>query len=266
MTEMHVQRNTYDKLNVYITDSRADMGALAAMDCAKTLRYLLSIQDTVSMIFAAAPSQNETLSALCEEPDIDWTRVIAFHMDEYVGLSSAHPQSFGTYLREHIFGRLPFREVHYIHGDAPDPAAECARYTKLLAEYPVDIVCLGIGENGHIAFNDPGDENTPRVADFHDPAAIKLAALDPVCRMQQVHDGCFATLDDVPTHAYTLTIPSLTKAGHLFCTVPAATKAEAVWRTCHDPIDESCPATIMRTHSHAVLYCDGDSGTKLLEK
>lgn len=263
MTTMHVQLNTYDNLKVWIADNRADMGQLAAMDCATTLRYLLSIQDTVSMIFAAAPSQNETLAALCAELDIDWSRVIAFHMDEYVGLSSDHPQSFGTYLREHIFAKLPFKEVHYIHGDALDPTAECERYGKLLREHPVDIVCLGIGENGHIAFNDPGDEHIPRVADFHDPAPIKLAALDPICRMQQVHDGCFATMDDVPTHAYTLTIPSLTNAGHLFCTVPAATKAEAVWHTCHDPITEACPATIMRTHPHAVMYCDCDSGAKI---
>ncbi len=247
----------FENLLVKKAATRADMGKLAAADCAEMLRALLTVKDTVSMIFAAAPSQNETLAALLEEPGIDWTRVIAFHMDEYVGLANDHPQSFGTYLREHVFAKLPFKEIHYIHGDAADPAEECARYGKLLADNPVDIVCLGIGENGHIAFNDPG------VADFRDPAPVKLAKLDDVCRMQQVHDGCFPTMDDVPTHAFTLTIPSLTRAKHLFCSVPAATKAEAVYRTCFEEISENCPATIMRKHPHAVLYCDSDSGAKL---
>ncbi len=247
----------FENLLVKKAATRADMGKLAAADCAEMLRALLTVKDTVSMIFAAAPSQNETLAALIEEPGIDWTRVIAFHMDEYVGLANDHPQSFGTYLREHVFAKLPFKEIHYIHGDAADPAEECARYGKLLADNPVDIVCLGIGENGHIAFNDPG------VADFRDPAPVKLAELDDVCRMQQVHDGCFPTMDDVPTHAFTLTIPSLTRAKHLFCSVPAATKAEAVYRTCFEEISENCPATIMRKHPHAVLYCDSDSGAKL---
>ncbi len=248
---------TCEKLTVKKADSRAEMGKIAAADCAETLRKLLAEKDTVSMIFAAAPSQNETLAALCAEPGIDWNRVIAFHMDEYVGLANDHPQSFGTYLREHVFSLLPFKAIHYLKGDAADPAEECARYGKLLADNPVDIVCLGIGENGHIAFNDPG------VADFDDPVPVKLAELDNVCRMQQVHDGCFPTIDDVPTHAFTLTIPSLTNAAHLFCSVPAATKAEAVYRTCNEEITENCPATIMRRHSHAVMYVDPDSGAKL---
>nr|MBQ4319219.1 glucosamine-6-phosphate deaminase [Clostridia bacterium] len=248
---------TFEKLTVKKADSRLEMGQIAAKDCAETLRKLLSEKETVSMIFAAAPSQNETLAALMKEEGIDWTRVIAFHMDEYVGLANDHPQSFGTYLREHVFAHLPFKAINYLNGAAADPAAECARYGKLLADNPVDIVCLGIGENGHIAFNDPG------VADFNDPAPVKLAELDQVCRMQQVHDGCFATIDDVPTHAFTLTIPSLTNAKHLFCSVPASTKAEAVYRTCYEEITENCPATIMRKHAHAVMYVDPDSGVKL---
>lgn len=255
-----MQNYIFEKLTVKIADSRAEMGKTAAADCAQVLRSLLSEKETVSMIFAAAPSQNETLAALAAEPGIDWTRVIAFHMDEYVGLSSEHPQSFGTYLREHIFSLLPFKAVHYLKGDAPDASEECVRYGKLLADNPVDIVCLGIGENGHIAFNDPG------VADFNDPAMVKTAELDPVCRMQQVHDGCFAVMDDVPTHALTLTIPSLTSAGYLFCSVPASTKAEAVYRTCTEEISEKCPATIMRQHRYAVMYCDPDSGKLLLKE
>jgi len=252
-----IQITQYENLTVKKAETRAEMGQTAARDCAETLCRLLAEKETVSMIFAAAPSQNETLAALMEEPGIDWSRVIAFHMDEYVGLANDAPQSFGTYLREHIFSRLPFGRVEYLRGDAPDPAAECARYGRLLAENPVDIVCLGIGENGHIAFNDPG------VANFGDPVPVKLAELDEVCRMQQVHDGCFPDLASVPTHAFTLTIPSLVRAAHLFCSVPASTKAEAVYRTCHEAISEACPATVMRQHSHAVLYCDADSGARL---
>jgi len=249
-----MQTYQFDKLIVKKADSRAEMGKTAASDCAEVLRKLLGEKETVSMIFAAAPSQNETLDALIAEPGIDWTRVTAFHMDEYVGLANDHPQSFGTYLREHIFSRLPFGKIHYIRGDAEDSREECARYSALLTENPPDIVCLGIGENGHIAFNDPG------VADFNDPALVKPAELDEVCRMQQVHDGCFPGIDDVPTHALTLTVPALANAAYLFCSVPAATKAEAVRRTCREEITENCPATIMRRHSHAILYCDPDSG------
>lgn len=249
-----MQTYQFDKLTVKKADSRAEMGKIAASDCAEVLRKLLGEKETVSMIFAAAPSQNETLDALISEPDIDWTRVTAFHMDEYVGLANDHPQSFGTYLREHIFSRLPFGKINYIRGDANDYREECTRYSALLSENPPDIVCLGIGENGHIAFNDPG------VADFCDPVLVKPAELDEVCRMQQVHDGCFPGIDDVPTHALTLTVPALANAAYLFCSVPAATKAEAVLRTCHEEIAENCPATIMRRHENAILYCDPDSG------
>ena len=249
---------TFEKLTVKIADNRTEMGKTAAADCAQTLKMLLAEQEIVSMIFAAAPSQNETLAALAAEPGIDWTRVIAFHMDEYVGLSTDHPQSFGTYLRTHIFSLLSFKAVHYLRGDAPDVDEECERYGKLLAENPVDIVCLGIGENGHIAFNDP------HVAFFDDPEVIKLVELDQVCRQQQVNDGCFATLDDVPTHAYTLTIPTLVRAPWLFCTVPAPTKAEAVKNTVLGEVSERCPASILRTRPNAILFCDPDSGRYLV--
>ncbi len=246
-----------DNLDVRVYPSRKAMGDAAGHDIAAALRTLLAKRDTVNMIFAAAPSQNETLAALAAAPDIDWTRVNAFHMDEYVGLDAGSPQSFSVYLREHIFSLVPFRSVSRIDG-SKGAAAECARYGQLLLDNPVDIVCLGIGENGHIAFNDPW------VADFDDPVPIKAVPLDEVCRNQQVHDGCFPTLEDVPTHALTLTIPALTRAAHMFCSVPAATKREAVTRTVHGEISVDCPATVMRRHPHAVLYCDPDSGADLI--
>ncbi|MHC1694938.1 MAG: glucosamine-6-phosphate deaminase [Eubacteriales bacterium] len=248
----------YDLLRVKIFPTREQAGLCAAKEGAAVIRSLLAEKDCISIIFAAAPSQNDTLYELTRQPDIDWTRVHAFHMDEYIGLNSAHPQSFACYLNEHIFGLLPFRELHYINGSAEDTQGECERYANLLRQYPADIVFLGIGENGHLAFNDPG------VADFNDKALVKAVPLDEVCRTQQVHDGCFASLSDVPTHALTLTIPALTAAGHLFCTVPRASKAQAVYRTITGPISEDCPASIMRKHPDAVMYCDTDSGSKLL--
>lgn len=247
-----------DSLTFLIYDTRAEGGKKAASDGAETIRRLLGEKDWVNIVFAAAPSQNDTLASLIAEPGIDWSRVRAFHMDEYVGFGRERPQSFGYYLREHIFGCVPFGEVHYLNGAAEDPDAECTRYAALLTEYPTDIVFLGIGENAHIAFNDPW------IADFNDPQLVKLVPLDEVCRQQQVHDGCFPSLDDVPTHAFTLTVPALVGAKHLFCTVPCATKAEAVFRTATEAVNADTPATAMRRHPHAVMYCDADSGAKLL--
>ena len=157
-----------------------------------------------------------------------------------------------------MFSLLPFKSVNFLRGDAPDAAAECARYAELLRRFPPDVVMLGIGETGHIAFNDPW------VADFDDPALVKRVPLDPVCRRQQVHDGCFACLAEVPEYALTLTVPALAGAGHLFCTVPAATKREAVTKTVTGPIGKDVPATVMRRHPDATLFCDVDSAAGLI--
>lgn len=248
---------TRDALWVEIYDTRAEMGAAAGSLAARRIREALTQKEEVNVIFAAAPSQNEMLAALAAAPDIDWCRVNAFHMDEYIGLSKEAPQCFGNFLKEHIFGKLPFKSVNYIDCEATDMEAECARYSALLRQYPVDIVLLGIGENGHIAFNDPP------VADFQDPKLVKVVQLDPICRQQQVNDGCFAALELVPKFALTLTVPALMRASHLVCTVPAATKAWAVERTVNGEIGEHCPATAMRLHKSAVLFCDRDSGGDL---
>ena len=253
-----MKKGQKDLLKYYVFDNRANAGVYAADDIAEAIFSCLSEKDEINMIFAAAPSQNVTLGALLKREDIPWNKINAFHMDEYIGLPDGAPQSFGVFLKNAIFGKVPFKSVNYINGNAADIQAECARYTKLLTDYPTDIVCLGIGENGHIAFNDPG------VADFNDSALIKTADLDEICRQQQVNDGCFATIDDVPKQALTLTIPALTKAKHMFCTVPAATKRWAVKETINGPVSEACPATIMRKHEHAVLYCDSLSGADLL--
>ena len=177
-------------------------------------------------------------------------------MDEYIGLKEDAPQGFGNFLRRAIFDKVPFRSVHYLNGQI-EPGRACAEYAEKLAEKPVDVVFMGIGENGHIAFNDP------HVADFNDPAVVKIVDLDEKCRQQQVNDGCFEALDDVPTHAMTLTIPALCRAKRLFCVVPAATKAWAINETINGEVSEHCPASVMRRHENATLYIDNDS-SKLL--
>ena len=251
--------NTFKKdlLTVNIYNTRSEMGKAAGADIKACILSLLEKKETINMIFAAAPSQNEVLEALATDKEIPWNRVNAFHMDEYIGLSKDAPQGFGNFLKAHIFGLADFKSVNYIDISAPDADAECARYSALLKEYPTDIVVMGIGENGHIAFNDPP------VADFNDPKAVKPVALDEICRNQQVNDGCFAKIDDVPKTAITLTVPTLFAGDHLFCIVPAKTKANAVYATVNSEIGEHCPATILRRHESAILYLDNDSSSLL---
>lgn len=244
-----------DKLEIKIFDTRDEMGKAAAEDIASAIKELLSTKQEINMIFAAAPSQNDMLLHLCEKTDIEWERINAFHMDEYIGLDASAPQCFSNFLKKYIFDLKPFKSVNCIKADATDAQEEADRYAKLLKENPVDIVCMGIGENGHIAFNDP------HVAEFDDKKTVKIVDLDEVCRMQQVNDGCFEKLSDVPKCALTLTIPMLVSAKYNFCVVPAKTKAEAVKNTVLGDITEKCPASILRRKENAILYCDSDSSS-----
>ncbi|MGM9682849.1 MAG: glucosamine-6-phosphate deaminase [Eubacteriales bacterium] len=247
-----------DQLQVKIVSSRDEMGKIAAADIRERILSLLGTKKQINMIFAAAPSQNDVLAYLTAYDDIDWQRINAYHMDEYIGLAGEWTaQSFGTYLENHIFGVVPFRTVNLIAATASDPESECERYAKLLADNPADIVVLGVGENGHIAFNDPW------VADFNDPKAVKVVTLDEACRQQQVNDGCFSSIDLVPKQAITLTCPTMTKPPYLFCVVPSKTKANAVRHMLNDEIGEDCPATILRRHACATLYLDGESSSLL---
>lgn len=245
------------KLQTRVYATRMEMGRAAAEAVSETLRALLGQQEEVRMIFAAAPSQNEFLETFSQDARVDFSRVTAFHMDEYVGLPADAPQGFGNFLRARLFERRSFRQVYYLNGGASDPEAECARYAALLNERPIDIVCMGIGENGHIAFNDP------HAADLYDPKDVKVVELDEVCRMQQVHDGCFARLEDVPKRALTLTASRLRRAGHHFCSVPTAAKSAAVRRTLYGPVANGCPATALRLCEDARLYLDRDSAGEL---
>lgn len=245
-------RRSFDRLAVESFATRADMGAAAAADIAIALTERLARQSNVRVVFAAAPSQAEMLAMLAHMPGIDWGRVTAFHMDEYIGLDPASPARFANWLDVHVFTQLPFAAVHRITPE-PDAEAEAIRYAALMNQAPIDFVCLGIGVNGHIAFNDPP------VADFNDPSGVKIVELDGICRQQQVDDHCFPDLGSVPYRAITLTVPRLMRADRLFCIVPGAIKRHAVSRALYAPLSTQCPASILRTHAACTLYIDKDS-------
>lgn len=246
-----------EQLTVKMFPSILQMGKCAATEVTDKLCELLEKKAEINMVFAAAPSQNEFLNQLTHSKKINWTRINAFHMDEYIGIDPEAPQSFGNFLRQRIFDKVPFKSVNYLNGCAKNLEEECERYSELLTRYPADIVCLGIGENGHIAFNDPD------VADFNDPKLVKVVKLDPVCRQQQVNEKCFEAFDLVPSKALTLTIPALLKANWMFCIVPFKNKANAVYNTIYGEISEKCPASILRTKENSCLYLDSESAERI---
>jgi len=250
-----ISEYTFDHLRTIVYEDRNSMGKAAANYVEEVINKLLVEQDEIRMVFAAAPSQNEFLAELINK-NIDWKNVIAFHMDEYVGLKAGADELFGTFLRKNIFDKVNFKKVHFINPIYYDLDAECARYSRLLSERSIDIVCMGIGENGHLAFNDPP------VADFNDPKSVKVVELDKACRAQQVNDGCFKKIEDVPTHAITLTIPTLISAKFLSVVVPGKSKATAVKNTLMGKITTDCPSTILRMRDNAVLFLDKDSAAK----
>lgn len=244
-----IRQFAVDRLEVRVYPDRQSLGEAVAADVAFALKAMLERQARVRVVFAAAPSQNEFLAALAREPGIDWERIVAFQMDEYAGLPPGSPQLFQEYLRKHLFDAVHPGVVHLIElGE--DAGRAAARYAQLIEEAPIDVVCLGIGENGHIAFNDPP------VANFADPLTVKVVELDEACRLQQVHDGCFAALEEVPRRAVTLTVPALMGGRRLFCTVPGPTKRKAVVRALEGRISTECPASILRTHPDCTLYLD----------
>jgi glucosamine-6-phosphate deaminase len=252
--------NTETKIGKLVTriyPNRKEMGIAAAEEVSRNISELLSRQEEVNIIFAAAPSQNEFLESLCGYTNLDWNRVNAFHLDEYIGLQKNSPMKFGYFLKNKIFDRLPFRAIHYMDGHSTGIEKECTRYANLLLKNPADIICMGIGENNHIAFNDP------HVADFEDRLLVKIVELDERSRLQQVRDGCFAKIQDVPSGAITLTIPALMKARFIYCVVPGKNKAIAVYNTLKKDIEERFPSTILRNHENAIMFLDRDSGTLL---
>lgn len=245
-----------DSLQVYVFESRTDMGT-AAYECYKKNIMQLSANEIIRAIFAAAHSQSDFYEALINDSEINFNRIDAFHMDEYMGLGKDAPQNFGNFLKRAIFSKKPFHQVNYVQSDAIDINAECMRYEKLLREAPLDIVSLGIGENGHLAFNDPHE------AKFDDKQWVRQTSLDNVSRQQQVNDGEFTHIDQVPKQALTLTIPALMSCKYVVGIVPTNRKAQAVYNALYGPITEKCPASILRTHKNAALFLDKDAAELL---
>ena len=242
--------------SVEIHKTRKSMGGASGRKAEELIVQYLKQKKEVRIIAGSAPSQNEIISYLAKSRAIDWSRVTAFHMDEYIGFGEDAPRGFGSWLKNRLFSKVPIKKVYYIQGKA-DPARECERYTSLLKRAPIDVVLAGIGENGHLAFNDPP------VADFYDPFTVKIINLDSACRNQQVHDGCFASLKDVPKQALTLTIPILMSASSVVCTVPGPTKASATGRVFNGPVETKCPASILRYHPDCYVFLDAESGKEL---
>ncbi len=251
-----------DSLECRVFETRSDLGqAASAHVAAILLEKLGSGSEEVRIAFAAAPSQDEFLSSLAARRDIDWSKIVAFHMDEYLGIGAAHPASFRRYLRERLFSLVGIGDDRrrLIPGELTEsPLRVCLAYEEALRSAPPHLVCAGIGENGHLAFNDPP------TADFADPLWVKVVKLDKACREQQLHDGCFESINDVPTHAYTLTLPALLAAEKLSVVVPGPRKADAILAALEGPIDEACPASALRTHEGAVLFLDRDSAAKVV--
>lgn len=253
---METQNKKVVNLSVRAFDTRAEMGKAAAEDAAKRINAIIAEKGEANLVFAAAPSQNDLLENLLKQ-DIDWTKVRGFHQDEYVGIDETEPAGFGNFLRRAIFDKVPFMELHYLLCEKDKAEQKCEEYSALLKKYPIDLIFLGIGENGHLAFNDPA------VADFNDPKMVKIVELDDVCRQQQVNDGCFPNLDAVPKQAMSMTMSFIMNVPQAICVVPTIRKANAVYDALCGEVTTACPASILRQHRDAVLYLDSDSASKL---
>ena len=248
-----ISKNEAGLAKVFIYNSQKSMAVAAAEELRIKINKVLSTKTELSIIFAAAPSQSEFLKNLVSATDIPWQKIIAFHMDDYVKLSSDAPQRFSNWLEKHLFSKVSFKKVFKIPADG-NPKDICSTYDKNLNKKAIDIGCLGIGVNGHLAFNDPP------VADFKDESNVKVVKLDEICRQQQVDDGCFETFSDVPEYAITLTIPQLLVAKSIFCIVPGLHKRSAVKGALSGPISTSCPASILRTHKDVKIFLDKEAG------
>jgi glucosamine-6-phosphate deaminase len=246
-----------ERLRVLVYENREHMGKAAATHAAERIVTLAAKHEIVPIIFATGASQLATLGALTAIPDLPWNQVVGFHMDEYLGMPDQHPASFRRYLRENVTSKAPIREFHGIDGMAADPEKTCCDYAALLLSNTPLLCLLGVGENGHLAFNDPAE------ADFDDPQDVKIVSLDQVCRQQQASEGWFSSAAEVPSRAITLTIPTLFRVPELILSVPGPRKAHIVKRTLTEEISTRCPATILRRHPNTTVYLDGESAAEL---
>lgn len=246
-----------DSLTVKIFLNQESLAEAAAAETGDYLHHLLNKQPGARLILATGNSQILFLSRLIESQAVDWSRVELFHMDEYLGLPASHGASFQRYMKERVESKAKPKAFHYLAGDALLPLDECSRYERLLAQAPIDLCCLGVGENGHLAFNDPP------VADFEDPRQVKIVKLDAACKRQQVGEGHFPSLGAVPNYAFTLTIPALCAAKKIVCLAPEKRKSRAIQTALKEPISTKCPASVLRRQSRATLFLDDASASLL---
>lgn len=245
-----------DKLNIAIYEQKSEMALAAAEHVAAIIADAIREKGAANVILATGASQFEFVEYLKSMP-LEWSAITVFHLDEYKGMAISHPASFRKYLKERILDQVQPARVYYLAGDAADIEAETRRYEELLRTHDMAVACIGIGENGHIAFNDPP------VADFADPRLVKVVELDEACRRQQLGEGWFPTLADVPTHALSLTIPAIMRCQAISCVVPDQRKAEAVYKALYGPVATSCPASILRQHHNTTLFLEPDSASRL---
>jgi glucosamine-6-phosphate deaminase len=246
-----------DALAVRVYATTRDMAVDAAREASEILRQAIAEHGSAAAVLAGGNSQLAFLEELASPHGVDWSRVTLFHMDSYLGLTMEHSASLRRFMRERVERKVQPRQFHFIAGDAMEPCTECARYSQLLMAQPIDLCCVGIGENGHLAFNDPS------VADFNDPRTVKIVKLDHACRQQQVGEGHFRSIDAVPRYALTMTIPALCAARRMLCIVPEKRKAEMVYNTLRGPISTDCPASHLRRMAHCTLFLDADAASKL---
>jgi glucosamine-6-phosphate deaminase len=244
------QRFVAGGLSVEIWPSNVDLARSAAAKSAELIGHAITQSGEARILVSTGNSQVEFISALALRSDIEWASVDVFHLDEYVGMPDTDPASFRRWIKIHLSDRVHPRTTHYLAGDAPDLEAELDRYSQLLREAPIDVAFVGIGENGHIAFNDP------HIADFHDPKIVKRVDLDEQCRMQQVGEGHFPILEAAPREAVTVTCPALMSANAWISCVPDLRKAAAVQAALEGPVSPACPASLIQTHPNAYLYLD----------
>jgi glucosamine-6-phosphate deaminase len=237
-----------DLLTIRVFATKKELGEAAAHLGEKLVNYAITTHGGASIILATGASQFELLQFLVDKP-IDWSRVTAFHLDEYIGIPSHHPGSFRKYLCDRVFSRVKVKEYHLIQGDHDNPQNECDRISKVFDQYRIDVAFIGIGENGHIAFNDPP-------ASFDDKVSYKVVQLDERCRQQQFNEGWFETIDAVPRSAITMSIPAIMRSRAVVCTVPDVRKAAAVRDALSLPVSPIIPASILRMHQNATLLLD----------
>mgnify|MGYP006300587955 FL=1 len=252
-----IHEQKVDQLSVQVYESKAALASAAADFTCEKINNSIEKKGYANIILATGASQFDFLTEL-QNRDVNWKRITVFHLDEYKDMSDQHPASFRKYLKERILDHVKPKQIYFLQGDSPVIKDELDRYESLLKTHPIDIACIGIGENGHLAFNDPP------VADFNDSRMVKLVELDDDCRQQQFGEGWFPTFDDVPTQALTLTIPAIMNSNVISCVVPDDRKAKAVYQALTGPIETACPASILRKHKNAILFLERDSATHCL--